>query len=450
MNQPLSLPTEVSASTWRTWDHTHHIEAVRTLQPTTVEELADAVTAAKELGAGLRPTGTGHSFNELAAPRDIRLDLTALTGLLHVNRITNQAQFLAGTTLSQATRILEKEGLAFSNLPDALQQTVGGAISTATHGTGTGYPSMSGQVTALTLVTAEGQIMECSAAHNREVFQAARAGLGVIGAVAAVTFQCEPSFRLHSAEFKEPVDQLVDSLGERMASADHFEFSWNPVTGSTHSRIMTRLHRLPDEWSKPGSKLAQTVRRMDDTVLRRGLPIGLNRLAGWAPRVIPGLNRLDTLTVSSRRFTDLSYKVFASTKPVKHVQAEWAVPLEDLPDTFRDVQKLLENRGSYLGLPVTVRCSAPEEAWMSPGNARYTGWISIRQFWRASTHELLDDLHDVFMNHDARPHWGSRHNLTAAELAPRYQHWEDFLRIRQHMDPDGVFLSDPVRRLLGV
>lgn len=450
MNQPLTLPAEVEAGTWHTWDHTHQIQDVRTVRPTTLEELAEAVHAVREAGVGLRPAGSGHSFSELAAPRDVRLDLTELTGLLEINRVTNQARFLAGTTLIRAAKVLEGEGLAFSNLPDILHQTVGGAVSTATHGTGTGYPSMSGQVCAVTLVTADGEILECSPAHNREVFQAARAGLGVIGVVAAVTFQCEPSFRLHSAEFKEPVDQLIDAIGERMASADHFEFFWNPVTGSAHTHIMTRLHRLPDEWSKPGSKVAQTVRRMDDTVLRRGLPLSLNRLASWAPKAVPGLNRLDTLAVSSRRFTDLSYKVFSSARPVKYVQTEWAVPLEQLTETFRDVQKLLEKRGSYLGLPVTVRCAAPEEAWLSPAHGRYTGWISVRQFWRTWTPELFEELQAVFMAHDARPHWAGRHTLTAEELAPTYKHWEDFLRIRQHTDPDGVFLAEPMRRLLGV
>ncbi|KAA9393893.1 FAD-binding protein [Kocuria coralli] len=450
MNQPLGLPSEVNAGTWRTWDRTHQIDEVRTVQPRSLEELVEAVVAVRESGAGLRPAGSGHSFSELAAPRDVRLDLTELTGLLEINRTTNQARFLAGTTLIRAARILEGEGLAFSNLPDILHQTVGGAVSTATHGTGTGYPSMSGQVCALTLVTASGEVLECSPAKNREVFQAARAGLGVIGVVASVTFQCEPTYRLHSAEFKEPVDQLVDAVGERMASADHFEFFWNPVTGSTHSHIMTRLHRLPDEWAKPGSKVAQTVRRMDDTVLRRGLPLGLNRLASWAPKAIPGLNRLDTLAVSSRAFTDLSYKVFSSARPVKYVQTEWAVPLEDLTEAFRDVQKTLEKRGSYLGLPVTVRCAAPEEAWLSPAQGRYTGWISVRQFWRTWTPELFDELQTVFLAHGARPHWGGRHTLEAAELAEKYKHWDDFLRIREHLDPDGVLLSEPTRRLLGV
>lgn len=449
-DQPLNLPAEVEAGTWRTWDHKHHKDDVRTLRPTTVEELTHCISAAGDSGLKLRPTGSGHSFNELATPHDLRLDLTGLSGMVKVNKTTHQATFLAGTTLAQATKILEAKGLAFSNLPDMLHQTVAGAVATATHGTGTGYPSLSGQVSALTLITADGDTMECSPAHNREVFQAARTGLGVIGVIAAVTFQCEPSFRLHSAEFKEPVEQLVESIGERVASADHFEFLWNPVTGSAHSRIMTRLHRLPDEWSKPGSRVAQTVRRMDDTVLRRGLPSGLNRLANLVPKVVPGLNRIDALTLSSRRFTDLSYKVFASTKPVKYVQTEWAVPLEDLGHTFKEVQNLLEKRGSYLGLPVVVRCAAPEEAWLSPAHGRYTGWISFRQFWRDSSPELFDELHAMFAARDARPHWGGRHAMTAADLAPRYTHWDDFLRIRQHTDPNGIFLSDHTRALLGV
>lgn len=444
------LPSETGPATWSTWDRSGTAEDVRTLRPQTVEQLSEAMAAAAAAGLSTRVTGAGHSFNLLAQPQELRLDTSELVGLQDVDRQGRRATLLGGTPLIQAARELDACGLAFSNLPDTLHQSIAGAISTATHGTGAGFQSLSGQVVALTLVLASGEIVECSLTQRPELFQATRAGLGVIGVIAAVTVQCEDSFRLHSAEFNESLEPLIAGLGERMASADHFELYWNPGSDSAHTHIMSRLHRLPSEWSAPGSRMAQGVRRSDDAVLRRALPAALNRLAGAAPRAIPGLRRLDSLSLSSRRYTDLSYKVFASSRPVKFLQTEWAVPLEQLPETFREVQKALEREQADLGLPLSVRCSAPEETWLSPAHARYTGWITVRQFWRRWRPETFEALEEVFLAHDGRPHWGGRHNLQAEQLRPMYARWDDFLAVREQADPRGLLLNDTARGLLGL
>lgn len=444
------LPAEAKPATWTTWDRSYEADGLRTVRPQTVQQVADALEAASAAGLRTRVTGAGHSFSRLAEPQELRLDTSELVGLQDVDATTRRATLLGGTPLIQAARELDACGLAFSNLPDTLHQSIAGAISTATHGTGAGFQSLSGQVAALTVVLASGEIVECSPTHRSELFQAARAGLGVIGVIAAVTMQCEDSFRLHSAEFNESLTPLIDGLGERMAGADHFELFWAPGSDSAHTHIMSRLHRLPAEWSSPGSRVAQGVRRSDDAVLRRALPAALNRLVGAAPRAIPGLQRLDAMSLSSRRYTDLSYKVFASSRPVKFVQTEWAVPLEDLPEAFRAVQAVLERHKTDLGLPLTVRCSAPEETWLSPANARYTGWITVRQFWRRWRPETFRELEEFFLAHGGRPHWGGRHSLQAGRLRPMYARWDDFMSVREQADPHGRLLNDAARGLLGL
>ena len=135
---------------------------------------------------------------------------------------------------------------------------------------------------------------------------------------------------------------------------------------------------------------------------------------------------------------------------MKFLQTEWAVPLEQLPETFREVQKVLEREQADLGLPLSVRCSAPEETWLSPAHARYTGWITVRQFWRRWRPETFEALEEVFLAHDGRPHWGGRHGLQAEQLRPMYAHWDDFLAVREQADPRGLLLNDTARGLLGL
>ena len=449
---PLSdtLPGETGTREWATWGRTHSVVPRHVLLPSSVAQLAEGVAAAARRGLGVRAVGSGCSFSALPLAPDVMVDLSGLAGLVSVDTTRHRVTALAGTTIGELSRALDDYGLAVSNLPDSSWQTLAGAVSTGTHGTGLAFGSLSEQVVALTLVTPEGELLECCAEQRPEVFQAARVGLGVLGVVVGVTLQCEPAFRLHAAEFREPLGQLVDTLGERMAGADHFEFFWMPGTSTAQTRILSRLHKLPDSYTRHGSPVARTVRRIDDALLRNTLTTGLNQLATVLPRSTPGVNRLDAFTNSPRAYSDLSHRVFTVPRRVRFVSAEYALPVEDLPVAFRELQTLIERRGYAFSLPVDVRCSAAEQAHLSPAHGRDTGWIALRQYWRRYEPKAFAAAEEIFVAHGGRPHWGTVHTRDAAYLRSVYPRFQEFLDVRAALDPDGVFLNDHTRELLGL
>ncbi|CAL8900102.1 FAD-linked oxidoreductase [Kocuria varians] len=445
-----SLTAEVRSGTWRSWGGNVSAEPAVTVRPEDSDQVLQVLAEAAAAGLTVRPAGSGHSWSPVVPTEDVLLDTSALSGLVSVDTERQLVTVFAGTTLHELSRLLEEHGLAVANLPDSGHMTVAGAVATGMHGTGLGQPSMAEQVTAMSIATPSGELVSCSETHRPDLLRAARVHLGVLGVVVSVTLQCVSSFRLHCAEFREPLAGLVDGMQERMSGADHFEFSWMPGTSMAHTRILSRLHRLPQDYTRPASPISRALRRADDAVLRTSLTAGLGRVGSLLPRTVNGLNRLESMALSSRRYTDVSYRAFTTARPVRYVCSEYALPLESTADAFRELRDLVDRKGYDLSFPVTVRCSPPDRGLLSPAAGRYTGWIALRQYGRRPHEGFFRAAEEIFAAHGGRPHWGTVHTRTAADLAPQYPGWDEFLALRTELDPQGLLLNAHTRELLGV
>lgn len=444
------MTAQVRSTAWHSWGGNLTARPSVTVRPDDSDQVLHVLEEAVAAGKSVRPSGSGHSWSPLVPTDGVRLDTSALTGLASVDEDRQQVTVFAGTTVHQLNLILEEHGLALANLPDCAHMTVAGAIATGTHGTGLGQPSLGDQVIGVSLATPSGDVVTCSETHRPELLRAARVHLGVLGVVLTVTLRCVSAFRLHCAEFREPVAGLVDSLQERMSGADHFEFSWMPGTSVAHTRIMSRLHRLSATYTRPASPISRALRRTDDAVLRTSLSAGLGRVGALMPRAVGGLNKIGSMAVSSRRYTDISYRAFTASRPVHYVASEYALPLEATAPAFRELMALVERDGYELTFPVHVRCSPPEQGYLSPAAGRYTGWINLRQYGRRPSQTFLTAAEQILVDHGGRPHWGTLHTRTAEELAPLYTQWDEFLTLRAAMDPQGTLLNPHLRRLLGL
>lgn len=445
-----SMTAKAGKDTWRSWGGNLTVKPAVIVRPENTDQVEQVLRDAAAQGLRVRPAGSGQSFSPLVPTSDVLLDATALSGLSSIDTEKQQVTVFGGTTIQQICQILEDHGLALANMPDFTGQTIAGAIATGTHGTGLGQPSLSEQITEITLATPSGELITCSESSHPEMLRAARVHLGVLGVIVSVTIQCVSAFRLHCAEFREPLDRLVDSLAERMSGADHFEFFWMPGRSTVHTRILSRLHRLPDTYTRPASPLSRALRRADDAVLRTSLTSGLGRLASVAPKTVPGLNTLESMSKSSRRYTDVSYRVFTAPRAVRFVSTEYALPLENTAAAFSELKDLVDREGYTLSFPVLVRCSPPEQGYLSPSAGRYTGWISLRQYGKRPYEEFFRAAEHIFLNHGGRPHWGVIHTQTAETLKPMYSNWDDFLAVRSELDPHGLLLNDHTRLLLGL
>src|SRR4051794_38569865 len=217
-------------STWRNWSGLTIVSPTEVRSPRDTDDVVAAVDRARERRTTVKMPGTGHSFTGIAAPEGIMLSPAQLSGVVAVDREAMTVTALAGTPLRVLNSSLEALGLSLHNMGDIAQQTVAGATSTGTHGTGGLVASLSAQLAGLELVTGTGEVVAASAQENPDVFAVARTGLGALGILSTLTFRVEPMFTVEAHEFPMRWDEAVDRFDELADDNHHFELYWFPHT----------------------------------------------------------------------------------------------------------------------------------------------------------------------------------------------------------------------------
>src|SRR4051794_11205969 len=186
----MSRRTRAATGRWVNWTGDQSCWPARILSPGSREELAEAVGAAAAAGEKVRVAGSGHSFTEAALTAETMIRLEGLSGGEDADPGSGLVRVGGGTILADLNEELAGLGLAMENLGDIDRQTIAGAISTGTHGTGARLRSISAQVEGLELVLGDGSVRHLAAATDGELLRAARIGIGALGVITAVTLRC--------------------------------------------------------------------------------------------------------------------------------------------------------------------------------------------------------------------------------------------------------------------
>lgn len=429
---------------WRNWSGSQSVLPRRRESPATVEELRRIVAAASRAGRRVKAVGSGHSHSGIAVAPDILVDLGRLVGLVSVDRERSRATLLAGTPLHLVPALLAPFGLAMENLSDIDEQTVAGAVSTGTHGTGIRFGSLATQVAGVALVTAEGELLHVDDQTHADLLPAVALSLGALGVLAEVTLQCVPAFVLHSLELPEPLGQVRSALAERARGADHFEFFWFPHT----DRAMTKTRtRLPGD--APRHPLPRAARYLDDVLVGTVLYRAACEVAGRMPAAAPVIARTAVRIWGDREFTDDSPRVFASHRGVRFSEMEYALPADRVGPALDEIRALISRRRWRISFPVEVRFAAADDRWLSPSFERESGYIAVHRYVREDPTAYFDAVEEVLLAHDGRPHWAKHHGLDAAALRPLYPRFDDFAAVRDRLDPGRVFANAHLERVLG-
>jgi L-gulono-1,4-lactone dehydrogenase len=431
-------------TTWTNWAGTVTASPSTVATPATVAELQQVVVDAAAQGARVKPIGAGHSFTAIGATDGVQVRPDRLAGVLRGDRGTGLVTVLAGTRLHELNEALWHLGLALSNLGDIDVQTIAGAISTGTHGTGARFGGLATHVRGLQLVLADGSLLHCDADENPEVFAAARVGLGALGVLATVTLQCEPAFALAAAEAPADLDTVLADLDINVDGNDHFEFYWFPHT----SRVLTKRNNrvLPGTELRPLRRLRRYV---DDEFLANTVFDAVNKLTTRRPGLIPRVNALTSRALGARDYIDRSYRVFASPRRVRFREMEYAVPRAAVPDVLAEIAAYLARSGEQVAFPVEVRFAAADDIWLSTANGRETGYLAVHQYVRRDYERYFRAVEAIAKDVDGRPHWGKLHFRDAESLRATYPHFDDFRAVRDRLDPDRVFGNDYLTQVLG-
>ena len=199
--------------TWTNWGRSVSAEVAEIAQPRSIDELQQVVVGAAARGLRLKAVGAGHSFNGVGLTDGVQVRLDRFTGVDRVDLDSGLVTIRAGTSLHDLNEALWQVGLALTNLGDVDVQTIAGAISTGTHGTGACFAGLASQVRGLQLVCADGTLLTCSPDAEPDVFAAAQVGLGALGVIGTVTLQCEPAYALAAAEAPMPLDGVLARPG---------------------------------------------------------------------------------------------------------------------------------------------------------------------------------------------------------------------------------------------
>ncbi|KIF07731.1 FAD-linked oxidoreductase [Streptomyces sp. RSD-27] len=429
-------------TTWRNWAGNVRATPARVVSPASVDELREAVVRAASEGLRVKAVGTGHSFTAAAATDGVLVRPQALAGILSVDRAAGTVTVAAGTALKDLNRALAAQGLSLTNMGDIMEQTVSGATSTGTHGTGRDSASLAAQIRALELVTADGRLLSCSEKEEPEVFAAARLGIGALGVVTSLTFAVEPLFLLTAREEPMPFDRVTAEFEQHVAENEHFEFYWFPHTGNCNTKRNNRSQG-------PAAPAGAISGWIEDELLSNGVFRAVNALGRAVPATVPSIARVASRALSARTYTDIPYKVFTSPRRVRFVEMEYALPRERAVQALRELRAMVDRSDLRISFPVEVRTAPADDITLSTASGRDTAYIAVHMYRGTPYRAYFTAAERIFTAHGGRPHWGKVHTRDAEYLAAAYPRFGEFTALRDRLDPDRVFGNDYLRRVLG-
>ena len=432
-----------AATAWRNWGRSEAARPAFRASPSSVEEVQQLVRVARERGLPVKTIGAGHSFTAIAATDGILVDLDGLQGVVSADTATGRVRLRAGTRLHQLPALLAPYGLALPNMGDIDRQSIAGATSTGTHGTGLAFGGLATMITAAVLVTGDGSVLRVSDTENAELLPAVRLGLGALGILVELELQLVPAYLLHAVEHPEPFE-VIDEFRARVENADHFELYWWPHT----DRVMTKTNtRLPvDAGRKPVGAFSNWI---EEEVMSNGALSLMCGLGHLVPAATPGINRLATRVYGDREYTDHSYEVFTAPRRVRFREMEYALPLDEVPAALHELRAMIDASGWRISFPVEVRAAAPDDNWLSTAHGRESGYIAVHRYVKDDPEAYFRAAEQIFLAHGGRPHWGKMHHLDASVFAERYPRFGDFLAVRDRLDPERTFRNAYLERVLG-
>jgi alditol oxidase len=405
------------------WAGNHVYRAAELHRPTTPAQLREIVARAPRV----RALGTRHSFSDVGDSAEL-VALDALPAEIDVDRPAQTVTCSGWLKYGELAEALAPHGVALHNLASLPHISIAGAIATATHGSGDANGNLATAVSAMELVTSDGEILTVS--RGEPDFDGLVVGLGALGVVTRVTLDVEPAYEVRQRVFERlQWDALHEHFDEITASG--YSVSVFSRWGETVDQVWIKS-RVTDEPEREREALFGAVAA---TVDRHPI-LGLDAVNCTPQLGVPG-PWSDRLPHFRMGFTPSNGEEIQSEFHVARHHVEGAIrAVHALGETLRPVLQVCE-----------IRTIAADELWMSPQYQQAS--VALHFTWTREPEvvaRVLVDLEAALAPFGARPHWGKAFRATAAEIAPLYERLPDFARLAQRLDPRGAFRNEWLER----
>ncbi|WP_373467625.1 D-arabinono-1,4-lactone oxidase [Acinetobacter bereziniae] len=415
---------------WNNWSGFQQSQPEHILKPSSIDELKNIVQNHHKI----RVVGAGHSFTPLVCTDATLLSLDHFSGVENVNTALTQANIWSGTRLFNLDQYLEPIQQSLIQQGDIDQQSLAGAVSTGTHGTGLNLHCISAYVEAFELLTASGDILTCSRQDNPNIFEAGRVSLGSLGILTKITMQNKPRYKLKEHVRLCSVKEFFENIDLWKTQHRHIEcFAFSHA-----DQLILKTLDITDEDIQP-RKLSWPS---EDALLTICCS-----LTKSFPALNPKLQKLLGVFIKPTTFVDWSSQIFPTPRETKFNEMEYQIPVESGMECLEAVLTALKNAKAQTFFPVEFRFVKGDDIWLSPFYQQDSISISVHQYHKQAPNQLFDEIEPIFQHYRGRPHWGKMHNMGASQLQALYSKWDDFMQLRAQLDPTQKFLNPYLEKL---
>ncbi len=421
MDKALAVPAydKAKRGTWTNWYGNQSCSAF-VIDAESEDDIIDAVLFAKKNGLKVRVAGTGHSNVPLIPNQGVVIVTDKLKGVAAHDSENNLVTLWGGTKIHDMGDALWELGLGLTNQGDIDTQSIAGAVSTGTHGTGISLKNLSSMVETLRVVNASADIHTFDGSDEYQM-RAARVSLGLLGVVTQVTMKVTKAYHLHEWVGVMPYEAAAEIEDEMNQRFRHFGYFWCSTRASA-------------KWL--GLNTEQQTERFDDSAYVRIFdpnPIDVGELAKYE---------------YSRRY-DRSYRIYPEVYTPDFHEMEYMIPYEQRAECFQELRATLRDQFNFLTIPAEMRVTAGDENYMSEYFGGVRGAISVSGRMHKEDIDFFRGCDRIFAKYDGRSHWGKIHFLDRERLQQVYPRHADFVAVRRKVDPDNLFLNDYLGPLFG-
>jgi L-gulonolactone oxidase len=405
-------------------------------QPETEDEIISIIKKHNKI----RLVGTAHSWNEICVSDEALINLDNYGQILQIDKTAKTIKIQAGIKLTRLNELLDKENLALKNLGSIATQSLAGAISTATHGTGINFQILGSQIIEFTLIKADGEKILINRDKDTELYNATVVNLGCLGVLSEITLQVTDAFNLHDRTETVEFDEVVKNLDELLAQNDHLKFWWLPPADNLIVYKYNRTAEKTNDW-----RIRQILKDEVSSVL---FYRSMVKLAKIYPKFAPNVSRIMTrLFQKPLDRIEKSYRVFNVPEPPLHRETEWAFEAERAAEILTAYKQTLLGSKFNFNFIQEIRFTRSDDFWLSPSCKRNSLWIGFYNYEHENWTDALPVYEEFAKTHDGRPHWGKEFTINQNYLNRQYDRFADFIVLKNKLDPNGKFENEFIKKI---